>query len=384
MIDIGSAEALHRRGVTLAQSGQLDAAYEAFAEALALTPHSAALHHSLARVRRFSPGDPRLPPMLALAQRMDALPADEQVHLCFALGKAYADLGENDRAFRCYLQGNAIQWQHLRYDEATALDFLQRIREHITSQVIAAKRGRGADANLPIFILGMPRSGSTLVEQILAAHPQIGAGGELQHFGRAMAAVMDSRRYPDNVATMQDASLRQLGTRYVAALRATAGPLPARVTDKMPTNYLFAGLIQLALPNALIIHTSRDPVDCCLSNFTTLFAPGRLPYTYDLGALGRYYRAYDALMQHWHELLPGVMLNVQYERLVGDFEATARQIIARCGLAWDDACLQFHTAQRQVHTASVSQVRQPLYTDAIGRWRGQSALYAPLLAALGD
>jgi hypothetical protein len=346
-----------------------------------LEPHRAVFHYSLAGVKPFIPDDPRLPPMLALAQRISDLPPAGQVHLCFALGKAHADLNENHTAFGYYLQGNAIQRQHLRYDEAAAIGFLQRIQQHITPQLITAKRGHGRESTLPIFILGMPRSGSTLVEQILAAHPHIAGGGELQHFGRAIMAVMDARRYPDAVATMPGDTLRKLGDSYIAALR-TAGPQAARITDKMPTNYLFAGLIHLALPHAVIIHTSRDPVDCCLSNFTTLFAPGRLAYTYELGELGRYYRACDALMRHWHHALPGVIFEVRYERLVADFEATVRQIVAHCGLPWDAACLAFHTTQRQIHTASVTQVRQPLYTDAIGRWRDHSDLYASLLQAL--
>lgn len=375
------ADSHHRRGIALAEAGWLDAAYDAFAAAAAQEPGRAAYHYSLAKVRRFTPDDARLPAMLGLAQRLAELPPVEQVHLCFALGKAATDLGDNARAFHHYLRGNAIQRQLVGYDEAASLGFLQRIRERITPQDVAAKRGHGIDSALPVFILGMPRSGSTLVEQILAAHPQVAGGGELHHFGRAMTAVMDARRYPDIIAALPGEALRGLGDRYAAALRGVA-PRVARITDKMPTNYLFAGLIHLALPQAVIIHTVRDPVDCCLSNFTTLYAAGRLPYTYDLGELGRYYRAYDTLMRHWHHALPNVIFDVQYERLVTDFETTAREIVARCGLPWDEACLAFHTTQRRVRTASVSQVRQPLYREAIGRWRHQAALYEPLLQAL--
>ena len=376
------AEALYRRGIALEQFGHLAEARAAFESAVALAPHSALLHHSLARVDRFTPGDPRLPPMQVLAQQMASLPPNEQTFLCFALGKAYADLGERDRAFGYYLQGNAVRRRGTKYDEATALDFLQRIQHRITPECIAANRGYGADSPAPVFILGMPRSGSTLVEQILASHPQVHAGGELRHFGEALLSAGIGQRYPDSVTSLQQPSLREIGERYVAALRATAGPA-LRITDKMPTNYLFLGLIRLALPNAAIIHTRRDPVDCCLSNFTTLFAPGRLGYTYDLGALGRYYRGYEALMRHWNAALPGTMLDVQYEDLVTDLEPAARRIIAHCGLEWDDACLQFHDAPRQVRTASVVQVREPIHARAIARWRGQAALYAPLLQALG-
>ncbi|HTW71181.1 MAG TPA: sulfotransferase [Acetobacteraceae bacterium] len=377
------AEAHHRRGIALEQSGRLAEARAAFESALALLPHRALFHHSLARVHRFIPGDPRLPPMQALAQRMAALAAEDQVYLCFALGKAYADLGELDRAFRYYLHGNAVRRRSVTYDEAAALGFLQRIQRCITPQVVAARQGRGADSPLPIFILGMPRSGSTLVEQILASHPQVFGGGELRHFGEALVSAGIGQRYPDGVASLPEDSLRQASERYVAALRATAGPAAIRITDKMPTNYLFLGLIRLALPNAAIVHTRRDPVDCCLSNFTTLFAPGRLAYTYDLGELGRYYRGYDALMRHWRGVLPGAILDVHYEDLVTGFESAARRIVAHCGLDWHDACLRFYAARRQVQTASVSEVRQPVHAGAIGRWQAQKHLYEPLLKAMG-
>ncbi|HUB10472.1 MAG TPA: sulfotransferase [Acetobacteraceae bacterium] len=381
---LNEAEAQHARGIALEQMGRLAEARAAFEAAVALMPQRALFHHSLARVQRFSPGDPRLAAMLALARRTTTLPEAEQVHLCFALGKAFADLHEDQRAFRYYLQGNAVRRRAMQHNEAVALDFLQRIRRHITADVIAAQRGHGAASPAPVFILGMPRSGSTLVEQILAAHPEVFGGGELRHFGAALAAVGDAWGYPEYVATLPAAHLQHIGARYIDAMRAIAGPDAARITDKMPTNYLFVGLIRLALSNATIIHTRRDPIDCCLSNFTTLFAPGRLAYSYDLGELGKYHRAYDALMRHWHDVLPGVMLDVQYEALVADFETVARRIVAHCGLQWDDACLRFHEARRTVRTASVIQVRRPIHTGSIGRWRGHEALFAPLIKGLGE
>ena len=376
------AEAFHRRGIALEQSGRVAEARAAFESAVALMPHRALFHHSLARVQRFEPGDPRLLPLEVLAQRIGALAPAEQVYLCFALGKAFADLGELDRAFRYYLRGNAVRRRGMTYDEAASLGFLLRIQRCITPEVIAAKQGHGANSRVPIFILGMPRSGSTLVEQILAGHPHVFGGGELRHFGQALVSAGVGQDYPDCVASLAEQSLRLVGNRYVTALRAMAGHGAARVTDKMPTNYLFLALIRLALPNAAIIHTSRDAVDCCLSNFTTLFGPGRLAYTYELGELGRYYRGYTALMRHWHAVLQDAVLDVRYEELVADVETVARRIVAHCGLPWDERCLQFHSARRQVQTASVSQVREPVHARAIGRWRGQAALYTPLLEAL--
>ena len=215
----------------------------------------------------------------------------------------------------------------------------------------------------------MIRSGSTLVEQILGSHPRVGAD--------------------DTGATKVGASwllngenLRGLGTTYLTGL--TAGtPAADKIVDKMPANFRFLGLIHLALPNARIIHTCRDPIDTCLSCFSTLFSDEQ-PFTYDLGELGRYYRAYQRLMVHWRHVLPeGVMLEVKYEELVTDFERQARRIVAHCGLEWDDRCLSFYETRRPVKTASVVQVSQPIYRSSVGRWRPNGDLLAPLLEALG-
>lgn len=377
------ANACHKLGVVLEQLGRFDEGRAALAKAVALMPRRAEFHRSLADSQRFTAGDPRLAAMLALAQHLPTLPVDDQVELNFALGKAYADLGEHARSFGHYLDGNAIKRRNVRYDEVAALGFLRRVQDHFTPALIDANRGRGTPSPAPVFILGMPRSGSTLVEQILASHPKVFAAGELTHFGRAITALGATKLYPEMASALTHDQLRTLGTRYVAAIRAKAGPNPERITDKMPMNFPFVGLIHLALPNATIIHTRRDPVDCCLSNFTNLFAHGQLLQTYELGELGRYYRAYDTLMQHWREVLPGVMLDVQYEELVGDFERQARRIVAHCGLDWDDACLRFHETRRPVQTASVRQVRQPVYASSVGRWRHYKDMLEPLLRELG-
>jgi hypothetical protein len=229
----------------------------------------------------------------------------------------------------------------------------------------------------------MPRSGSTLVEQILASHPKIFGAGELNDFGTAVARLGDRARapFPELVRAMSEEDLRQLGTNYLDATTALA-PEAARITDKMPFNFHFVGLIHLALPHARIIHTRRDPVDTCLSCFSTLFTAGQ-PYGYDLGELGRYYRGYAALMQHWRNVLPnGVMLEVQYEELVDDLEDQARRLVAHCGLDWDETCLAFHKTQRPVLTASATQVRQPIYKSAVGRWRVYEEFLGPLTRAL--
>jgi hypothetical protein len=231
----------------------------------------------------------------------------------------------------------------------------------------------------------MPRSGTTLVEQILASHPSVYGAGELTELVDIVAGLGGPRgvfaNFPENVRAMSRVQLRDLRTRYLERVSALA-PAASRITDKMPANFRFAGLIHLALPNARIIHTRRDPIDTCLSCFSLLFS-GDQPHTYDLGELGRYYRAYAALMEHWCGVLPqGVMIDVQYEELVTDFERQARRIVAHCGLDWDAACLDFHKTRRPVPTASAVQVRQPIYRTSIGRWQPCRDMLGPLLAAL--
>ena len=232
----------------------------------------------------------------------------------------------------------------------------------------------------------MPRSGTTLIEQILASHPQVFGGGELWHFRKAVegirTALGGSPTFPELVSGMTGDDFRSLGVRYLAEIKPLARSA-AHITDKMPANFMFAGLIHLALPNAPIIHTIRDPVDTCLSCFSKLFA-GEQNHTYDLAELGRYYRHYQALMEHWHHVLPpGRILEVRYEDVVADLEGQARRIIAHCGLDWDPRCLAFHRTDRPVRTASATQVRQPIYNSAVGRWRVHEPFLGPLLAELG-
>jgi hypothetical protein len=223
----------------------------------------------------------------------------------------------------------------------------------------------------------MARSGTSLVEQILASHPKVFGAGELK-------TLMDSvaTPFPDVISSIGGQGLREIGAKYVAEIRRLS-PNAERIVDKMPANYRFAGLIHLALPNARIIHVCRNPLDTCFSCFSILFG-GEQRYSYDLGELGRYYRCYEKLMEHWRRVLPpGVMLEVEYEKLIEDLEGEARRVIAHCDLEWDAACLSFHETERPVRTASAQQVRQPVYRSSIGRWRPYARPLSPLIEALG-
>ena len=267
-----------------------------------------------------------------------------------------------------------------------------QIEAAFTPELIAEKSGGGDPSSMPIFVIGMPRSGTTLVEQIIASHPQVHGAGELKTFNDVVLTVHgpDGKTipYPDFVPALAAGPLKQIGSRYLALVRDLVSRSDGEkkdapyVTDKMPSNYYFAGLIHLALPNAKIIHTMRDPVDTCISCFSKLFA-GEQNHTYDLGELGRYYKRYQQLMAHWRRVLPpGRIFDVRYEDVVADVEGEARRIIAHCGLPWDDRCLAFHETRRPIRTASATQVRQPIYKSAVGRWRVYEQQLGPLLIAL--
>jgi tetratricopeptide (TPR) repeat protein len=378
------AEAYNNIGTTLRDVGRLAEAKTALLRALELNPKLARTYLNLANYQTFTADDPHLVALQAL-EHEDSLSATDRMHLHFAIGKAYSDVKDYGRAFEHLLRANAQKRSQITYDEAAATALFERIETKFTRDLLAAKAGRGDPSPLPIFILGMPRSGSTLIEQILASHRDVHGAGELNILPNIVNHVygLDRRRipYPDFVASVDDGVFAAIGAIYLAELQ-KLNAHAKRVTDKMPQNFLLAGLIHLALPNARIIHAVRDPVDTCVSCFATLFADGQ-NHSYDLAELGRYYHRYQALMKHWHRVLPkGRILDVSYEDVIDDLEEETRRILAHCGLDWDPRCLEFHRTERPVRTASANQVRQPIYQSAIGRWRAYEPYLGPLLAEL--
>jgi hypothetical protein len=326
--------------------------------------------------------------MQDLAQDRASLAESDRRQLLFALGKAFSDLGDHDRSFGHLLEGNALKRQQIAYDEAKIIEEFARIRAVFTREMMDARRGVGCPSSVPVFVLGMPRSGTTLVEQVLASHSKVHGAGERPDLGLAAAHISEPGdtaallAFPEAVPRLSDERIRQFGERYVEAIT-SAAPTASRVIDKMPLNFFHVGLIHLALPNARIIHTRRDPIDTCLSCFATLFT-GDHRVAYELGELGRYYRAYEELMEHWRRVLPnGVMLEVRYEDVVADFEPEARRVLAHCGLEWEESCLSFHGPGRPVRTASAAQVRRPIYRDSVGRWQPYRHLLGPLFDGLG-
>jgi len=376
------AEAHAGSGQQLKILGCIDEARQAFARAVQLAPRRGEHHRGLAELTQFTSGNPQLAAMEALAE--GPIPEADLLQLHFALGKAYADIGAHEKAFHHFVGGNALKRRREPYNEAETLGNMARIARVFSRELIAQKAMLGDRSELPVFVVGMPRSGTTLIEQMLASHPRVVGAGERPDIANAVNKLQADAGvpFPELVLSMGERELRGVAADYLAALGPVA-PLPMRIIDKMPTNFLFAGLIHMALPGARILHACRDPLDTCVSCFSKLFASG-MAFTYDLAELGRYYRGYRALMAHWREVLPpGVMLDVQYEELVTDFESQARRIVAFCGLEWDARCLAFHATQRPVRTASALQVREPVYTNAVGRWQPYAPMIRPLLEALG-
>ena len=379
-------EAYFNLGLSLKEQGKLDKSRLALTHAVELSPASPGNYRALADAKRFHPGDTHLASMERLAQRMSSLSPDDQIELHFGLAKAYDDINDYERSFRHLLAGNALKRQSIQYDEAATLDTFARTKEIFTLELMSRLHSIGATSSRPVFIVGMPRSGTTLIEQILASHPTVFGAGELNYINRSALKLNHSTGnvpsgFPEVVSYMTADEFLQFGSSYLTAVGALA-PGADRIIDKMPSNFAYLGLIHLALPNARIIHVRRHPVDTCLSCFSKLFA-GTQPYSYDLGELARFYKAYQSLMSHWRSILPaGVMLEVNYEDVVMDLETQARRIVRHCDLHWDDACLLFHLTKRSVRTASAIQVRQPIYSTSIGRWRSYGHVLGSLLELL--
>jgi tetratricopeptide (TPR) repeat protein len=376
----GTAErALISQGRLLMEHGRTTEAQAAFERALAAVPHSAGAWSGYADLHKFTPGDPHLAAMEAQLAAGKPPPGAQRTLLHFALGKAFLDIGDSDKAFLHLNQGNAMKRAATIYDAAASRRWMTSISEACSAEVLNRLAGSGVPSRLPIFVLGMPRSGTTLVEQILASHSEVHGAGELKYLHRLANRFGP---YPASVARLDAPRLAELGRAYLAQVVPFAGGR-RHVVDKMPSNFLYAGLIPLLLPGARIIHCRRDPVDTCLSCYSKLFGDEQ-SFTYDLVELGAYHRAYQQLMAHWRSVLPaGQFIEVDYEAVVDDTEREARRLLDFLELPWEEACLTFYRTERPVRTASVNQVRQPVYRSSSGRWRQHARKLGPLLAALG-
>ncbi len=357
---------------------------EAYRECLRLDPKYAEAYWSLADLKNYFFSDTELAAMRSLL----ALPGAEtdRAQLHFAIARALEQRDCCSEAFSHYAQGNTLRKRTSPFSIATFEAKSRRIVACCDAEFFRSRAGTGQPDPAPIFIVGLPRSGSTLVEQILASHSQVEGTMEL-HDIPAMVRELDQLAadrdgYPERLRALSVEELANLGRRYLAQTRAVRSGRP-RFIDKMPNNFSHVGLIHAILPNATIVDVRRHPMDACFSNYKQYFAHGQ-SFSYDLEDLGRYYRCYLALMDHWDQVLPGKVMHLQYEQLVRDPQDTVRGLLEHCGLPFEAATLAFHENRRPVRTASAEQVRQPLYATGVGYWRRFATELEPLRAALGD
>ncbi len=380
-----SPEARNFYGVALKSVGKLEEGRDQILEALKLNPNNLGAYANLNDVIDFREAPELVEQMEKIFASADNQDDPRLMPLHFGFGKALDDTGQPERAIEHYIKGARLKRRQLSYSEEETFAFFAQIKDAFGPEQFKDRRYAGLSTERPVFIVGMPRSGSTLVEQILASHPDVHGAGEVKYLARGLGQLRDRfpsmDRYPAIFAQMEEFHLELLGKSYLGQIEKDAGQ-SRRITDKLLTNYFFLGLIHLIFPNAKIIHTRRNPIDTCLSAFTKLFKDD-MPHSYDFGELGRYYLQYQALMDHWREMLPeGAIFDVSYEEVVADIEGNARGMIGFLGLDWDPACVDFHKSSRPVKTASVAQVRKPVYTQSVERWRRYGPALQPLLDAL--
>ena len=382
-LDPGLYPAYIHRALLLTEFTRGGKALAGFDQALVLSPDSAEAWFNRVTLKQFTPDDPDIPRMTALLLSFDAAGSDvkDRVLLNFALGAALLQAGDEERAFAHFHAGNRLKRSALPFDMRIEQARLDEITAKFTPATFNFfKKGR-VHSERPVFIVGMPRSGSTLLAQILAAHPDIFEAGEQVAFPQALRRMAAAKPGGHVSFDLSREDLDRLGEVYLTQLEARAGD-QARIVDKLPGNVVFAGLIHLALPNARIILTRRDPADTCLSCYMHHFKGGQ-DFAYDLKELALYHQAIDGLAAHWRAVLPpDRYTEVNYEVLVEDLEGEARRIVAFLGLDWNEACLDFYRSERQVRTASLNQVRQPIYKSSIGKWRRYARHLQPMLSVL--
>jgi tetratricopeptide (TPR) repeat protein len=365
--------------------GRIDDAKAHFSQALSLKADLISALYAALHVEKFQRDEPMLETMRSLLDS-PKITEEERSQLYFSLAKAYDDMGEADQAFAAAKEANAIERRKSGYNPTTITRLVDQAIATFGPEFFEQRPFHGSSSELPVFIVGLPRSGTTLVEQIIASHPRAFGAGELT-FLQELASSLHRRArvakpYPAGAAQLDEPAVLRLAGDYLRHLRSLGGKAD-RVTDKMPFNFFRLGLAALLLPRAKIIHCRRDPFDVFVSGYFMKF---RQPIAYTCGQaeFAQYYRDYLRLMEHWRRVLPSAMLEVDYEELVADQEGVSRRIVSFCGLDWNDACLDFYKSERPVRTGSSVQVRRPLYADSVGRWRSYEGYLEPLKEALGD
>lgn len=361
------------RGQLLFDMGRMADAERDFETMLRLQPTAGVAHRMLTVIRRHGPDDPHTDAMRALLDRPD-LGAEDRVHIEFAMAKVMEDTGAHDRVFAHLNAGNGLHRRAIRYNQQAQLATIDMIRKLASAPFVERMAALGSTDERPVFIVGMPRSGTSLAEQILSSHSRVAGAGELQLLSQRFGPWLKRGRFSPE-------DLTALGAEYAGLLDRLA-PGAARVVDKMPFNYVWLGFIAGAFPRARIIHMRRDPMDTCLSIYKLMFGDTGMGFAYDQQELGRYYLAYAETMDHWRRELPDRFIECRYEDLVADQEGESRRLIEYCGLDWEDGVLDFHRTDRAVRTASGTQVRRKIYNSSVAAWRRYEKDLAPLRQVL--
>ena len=380
---------LYELGVLERLAGSIEKSQALFEKVLELKPNHPAALRTYGVDHKYAYGDKFFTILNTESANLTGMEPMEQLQIHFALGKAFDDVGELATAFRHYAVGGQKKRKIDIYNEQSSARMFEIMKKLVNKESMAEVTQPGCLDETPMFIMGMPRSGTSLMEQILSSHPDIYGAGELKYMTCALENIdINGRRIKlgDIEAAFpydENASFAQRGQWFADTIKGLSPKPYKRIIDKMPGNFNFVGLIHAILPNARIIHSQRHPVETCLSCYRILFAEGH-QWTYHLSELGRYYKRYWNLMQHWRENFPGVMYEAFYEDNVADVEGQARKLIAHLGLEWNDNCLKFYNTDRPVKTASASQVRKPIYTTSVNRWKKYEKYLTPLIEALGD
>ena len=367
-------------GHALKASGNIDGSISAYQQAYELKPDFGDAFWSLANTKTYK-FTPREMNQMADQLELDSTSDEDKIHLHFALGKALEDDKNFPASFAHYQQGNNLKSKHTQYDPEQFDHQVSSQIEVCTREFFAQRQGLGDNSTAPVFIVGLPRAGSTLLEQILASHSQVEGTMELHNVLELASRLQgQSGRYPAILNDLDTDYFQRFGQKYLTDTQSYRTDAPYFI-DKMPNNFLHIGLIKLILPNAKVIDARRDPMACCFSGYKQLFAEGQ-EFTYDLQHIGRYYRGYEKLMAHWDEVLPGFVLKVQHEEVIDDLETQVRRLLDFCGLPFEQACVDFHQTKRTIKTPSSEQVRQPIYRSGMEQWKNYQAFLEPLKKVL--
>jgi len=380
-IDPGYVNAYTALASLLSDQGEIDKAIARYREAIAIDPKFAGAYRSLAKNKKFTEHDDDVVAMESLYAAEDIVD-DQKMSLAFGLGKAYEDLGEYDKSMKLIIEATRLKRASIDYSVIGEEDNFNKVKEIFSAEFFSHHQGIGHPDKTAIFILGMPRSGTSLTEQILASHADVHGAGELTYVGgliKKISITDPSRKFPEIVIDLGEGEFEDLGKKYIARIRSHSDA--RHITDKMPGNFFHIGFIKTILPNAKVIHCNRDPMDNALSIFKNYFGKGHY-YSYDMTELGHYYRLYLDLMEYWRNTLPGFIYDLSYEKLVTDHENQIRKLLDFCNLPWDDACLDFHKTDRRIKTASNAQVRRPIYKDSVKLWKRYEKQLKPLEEAI--